>query len=649
MTCSRVLLFGLLLACGGSRTPTTAPEATPALDRLRFNQLALRLNLPLLWETDRDEDGEVDPDEVVTLDFYADRTEWVHDDAFTLAFAEAHQAIRDAARDAAPEDERLRRVYDELGSAAPTLLHTDLAELPAAHRTFAAHMLEVGARIDALYATQVGMDAMASRVAGDTASQAVFRRNWGVRCLSAAFETDAECTAAPGVTEQPVGVYPAAFQATEGFCARLEAAGGELVDPFTVVVDHDGTLAAVPYTTAYAAGMGEVARELRAAAQAIAADPEEAALVAYLNAAATAFETNDWVPADEAWAAMNVRNSAWYVRVAPDEVYWDPCSLKAGFHLTFARIDRDSLIWQDRLAPVRQELETSLAALVPGAYQARDVGFHLPDFIAIVANFGDDRDAFGATIGQSLPNWGPVAEESRGRTVAMTNLYTDSDSLARRREVAASLLSPETFAVFSDDLEPGLVSTILHEAAHNLGPAQEYRVDGRDDTAIFGGGMASMLEELKAQTSALFFLELLQQRQLWDDAKIQQTALDSMVWALGHVSRPMYTPEGNRKAYSQLAAIQVGYLMENGAFRWDANAVAANGTDRGCFTLDFDAFPRVARALMTEVMRIKATGDAEAANALAARYVDGDVVPMAIVVERHRRSPRASFVYAIDR
>ena len=52
---------------------------------------------------------------------------------------------------------------------------------------------------------------------------------------------------------------------------------------------------------------------------------------------------------------------------------------------------------------------------------------------------------------------------------------------------------------------------------------------------------------------------------------------------------------------------------------------------------------------MTEVMRIKATGDAEAANALAARYVDGDVVPMAIVVERHRRSPRASFVYAIDR
>jgi hypothetical protein len=647
---ARALSLVLLLACGGARSSTTTPpEGAPALDRLRFNQLALRLDLPILWEVDRDGDGEIDPDEVVSLDFYGRRITWVRDGAFTAEYGEALESIRSAARDSAPDDPRLRRLHDELDGAAPTLLRTDLTTLPAAHRTFAERMLEVGALIDALYATQVGMDALASRVAGDTASRAVFRRNWGVRCLSAELESDPECTAAPGVSEQPVGVYPEPLQATEGFCARLEAAGGELVDPFTVLVDHDGTLAAVPYTTAYAPQMGAIARELRAAALAIASDPDEAALVAYLSAAATAFETNDWVPADEAWASMNIRNSAWYVRVGPDEVYWDPCSLKAGFHLTLALIDRESLVWQDRLAPVRQDLETSLAALVPGVYQARDVGFHLPDFIAIVANFGDDRDAFGGTLGQSLPNWGPVAEESRGRTVAMTNLYTDPDSVARRREVAASLLSPETFAAFTDDLEPGLVSTILHEAAHNLGPAQEFRVNGRDDTAIFGGGMASMLEELKAQTSALFFLELLNERQLWDATKIRQTALDSMVWALGHVSRPMYTPEGNRKAYSQLAAIQVGYLMEHGAFRWDAEALAANGTDRGCFTLDFDAFPRVARALMTEVLRIKATGDAAAAEALAARYVDGDVLPMAAVVERHRRSPRATFVYAIDR
>ena len=48
-------------------------------------------------------------------------------------------------------------------------------------------------------------------------------------------------------------------------------------------------------------------------------------------------------------------------------------------------------------------------------------------------NAGDDRNPLGATIGESLPNWGPVANEGRGRTVAMVNLYLDPDSIAARR------------------------------------------------------------------------------------------------------------------------------------------------------------------------------------------------------------------------
>ena len=50
-------------------------------------------------------------------------------------------------------------------------------------------------------------------------------------------------------------------------------------------------------------------------------DPAEGPLVAYLKAAAGSFPSNDWQPADEAWAKMTVKNSKWYVRVAPDETY----------------------------------------------------------------------------------------------------------------------------------------------------------------------------------------------------------------------------------------------------------------------------------------------------------------------------------------
>ena len=73
--------------------------------------------------------------------------------------------------------------------------------------------------------------------------------------------------------------------------------------------------------------------------------------------------------------------------------------------------------------------------------------FKLPDFIDVVLNAGDQRKPIGATIGQSLPNWGPVAAAG-GRTMAMTNLYTDPDSVAR-----SAALQSAVFCKASDAAE----------------------------------------------------------------------------------------------------------------------------------------------------------------------------------------------------
>src|SRR5262249_17535874 len=147
--------------------------------------------------------------------------------------------------------------------------------------------------------------------------------------------------------------------------------------------------------------------------------PDEKSLADYMRAAAKAFRDNDWESADEVWSKMSSQNSKYYLRIGPDEVYWEPCSQKAGFHVTFARINKESLGWQQKLVPLQQNMEADLAKLIGAPYRERKVSFHLPDFIEIILNAGDDRHAFGATIGQSLPNWGKVANESRGRTVAM--------------------------------------------------------------------------------------------------------------------------------------------------------------------------------------------------------------------------------------
>jgi len=651
-----LLCAGVLVAASGC-SGRAAQVRYDRVERRAFNQAAMRLDLPVFWTADANSNGAVDPDEVVALLFYPTPGHWVDKGRFTPQFTKAYDAIvAEAARKdvdtaglEASEAERRRLVRADLDFGIPTLVFNDLSGLPDDHKAFARRMLEIEGLIDQLFLRQKGAAALADQVPkDDPASQSMFRRNQGPRGVAPETELNPACSAIPGSPKPTVDVYPASMQWHDGFCGELEARpdAAELLGPFTVVREDRAKLIAVPYSEAYADLMSKIATELSTAADEL-TDPAEDALRAYLRAAAKAFTDNDWNPADEAWAAMNARNSRWYLRVAPDEVYWEPCAHKAGFHMTFALINRDSLEWQDKLSPKRQEMEDAMAKLIGAPYQAREVAFQLPDFIDIVANGGDDRSPLGATIGQSLPNWGPVANEGRGRTVAMSNLYTDPDSLEFRRGQASALLDAATLASYTDSPTPGLLSTILHEAAHNLGPAHEYEVDGKTDDQVFGGGLASVMEELKAQTAALWYVDFLRRQGTISDELARQTYVDGMVWAFGHISRGMYTATGQRKAYSQLAAIQVGYLLEHGGLRFDPEATAGNGTDHGALTIDFERFPAAVEAMMREVGSIKARGDRAAAEKLCATMVDGDAVPQKLITERVLRFPKASFVYSV--
>jgi hypothetical protein len=634
---------------------TAEAAPSPALtrfDRASLNRWAVRANLPLYWVADRDGDGAVDPDEITTLLFYGRSPRYVEEGRFSEAFFEAYRELE--ARRAmelpdSPDAQRRALVAQDLDAATPILVRTDLREAPAEERAFVRHMYAAALAIDALHELQSGVAQVRGKVAADPESQSLFRRNRSLACKTPKLESDDRCTASVDATREQVDVYPASLQKDPKFCDALEKHpdAKKLLTPFSVVREEGAKLVSVPYHQVYAEPMRAVARHLRAAAKAL-ASLDEGALRAYLEAAALAFETDDWNAADEAWAKMNATNSRFYLRVGPDETYWEPCSQKAGFHMSFARIDQRSLAMQARLSPHQQAMEEGIAKLAGAPYRARKAGFHLPDFIEIVFNAGDSRGPVGATIGQSLPNWGPVANESRGRTVAMTNLYADPDSLAVRRERASTLLAAETLAKVTDDPSAGLFSTVLHEAAHNLGPSHEYAVGGKKDDQVFGGDLASMLEELKAQTGALYLPVLLQARGAMSAAEVEQAWADSIVWCFGHVARGMYTPGGARKAYSQLSAIQLGFLMDEGAVVFDPEALAANGKDKGAFRVDFAKMPAAVTKLMKEVAGIKARGDKRRALELAKKYVDGTRVPQKLIEERVLRFAQPSFVYAVD-
>jgi hypothetical protein len=319
--------------------------------------------------------------------------------------------------------------------------------------------------------------------------------------------------------------------------------------------------------------------------------------------------------------------------------------------MSFARINQGSLEWQNKLDPLKNDMEVAFAGVAGKPYKARKVSFHLPDFIDIILNAGDSRPAHGATIGQSLPNWGPVANEGRGRTVAMTNLYLDADSAKATREQAESLFCASAMGTWSDEYAAQLMSTVLHEAGHNLGPSHEYKVGGKTDEQIFTGPVASMLEELKSQTAALFFTEWLVEKGQLERAAADRSQMRSVAWAFGHISRGMYTEQGNPKAYSQLSAIQVGFLMKEGALSWNPEEMAANGKDKGCVNIHFDKFPAAVKKLAVATVGVKARGDKKLAAALREEFIDKDGAPkqlLGVITERWLRAPKASFVYSIE-
>ncbi|HEY0467443.1 MAG TPA: hypothetical protein VGC79_24755, partial [Polyangiaceae bacterium] len=619
-------------------------------------RLAVEHNLPFFWRTDANADGTLQPKELVITWSHAtpSRAQFVDDQArFTPAFSALYEQLAkpdDTSALSPAEVTRRAAVKRELVQGRPTLVESDFSKQPEADKKLVAHLLRVAVTLEQIYAKQKGSAGLAARLEpGDSASAALFFRNQGPQCAAPATEREPACHALVSATKPVSGLYPAEFQDDPKFCERLakQPNKSELLDHFSVVIKGDtpNSFKALKYSKAYPSEMGSIAGELDAAAADLGA--EEPALKTYLSAAAAAFRDDDWERANLAWVKMGTDNSKYYLRVGPDETYFEPCAWKAGFALAFARINPDSIEWRKRLEPIKQALEDDLARLAGKPYQPRTVGFKLPDFIDIVLNAGDNRAPIGATVGQSLPNWGPVAE-SGGRTVVMTNLYTDDDSQKSLSDKMSSLYCAASMRMA--DPKPSVLGVVLHEAAHNLGPSHDYKVNGKVDSAIFGGPLAATLEEMKAQTAALYLPATLVERHLITQAQADTSQLQEVAWTFGQIAQGMYDPQGRPKTYSQLAAIQLGSLTTSGAVEWKPSEPAANGSDQGCYEVHLDQWNAAATALARQVLQIKGRGDKPAALALKQRWVDDEGAfkqQRARIAERWLRSPKSNFVYSI--
>jgi len=668
----------LVLACGEEARPVKVPAPPPVvasqppppppppptpktLDRLSradFNRVAAELALPLFWTNDADGNNTIEPAELAIywgLDRGALLSEYIATDkTFTPKFTAAYEAmIRQ--NESPPTSLRNASVRKELAQGRVTLVASDFTKATQEEKKFVQAIFKAAEKIETLYAKQEGtLDLQAKLPQNDPASKALFFRNQEPKCKAPATENDPNCGALMK-DDMPKGkvsgLYPVDLLAKDPkFCEGLgKNKDKTLADPFTTVsADANGELKSKPFHETWTSDVEAIAADIRDASSALGSS--EPALRAYLDAAAKAFASDNWWPADEAWAKMDTKNSKFFLRIGPDEVYHEPCSTKALYHVSFALVNQGATKWQAKLDPLKTEMENAIAKLAGAPYTARKVSFKIPDFIDVVLNAGDSRSPSGATIGQSLPNFGPVANQGRGRTVAMTNFYTDPDSIATAKSQADSLFCKDTTAKWTDDKEALLMSTVLHEAAHNLGPAHQYKANGKIDREAFGGPLASTLEELKAQTAALYYTDWLVGKKQLTKEEADKSFVRDVFWAFGHISRGMYEDNKHPKNYSQLAAIQVGWMMSKGAIAWKHDEVAANGKDKGCFSIDLAKVPAAVTSLMTEVAQIKGKGDKARAEVLIKDWVDvtnDRKMVHTVITERMTRAPKQTFVYSV--
>lgn len=576
----------------------------PTLTKDTFNRLSAQFHFPFLITGKVDNTSTLTPQDLEFTSLTAHP--YVHKNRFTSTFLQVYRDMVEA--------ERYAQVAMSLGSCRTIVQTRDLSTLPVQEKTMLKYLIRVSKKIESLYMKQLGtdvyFDAVSSKRIADPFSYRFFMRNHGPTSDDS---NNPLCNALPNFEKPTFPIYPHVLL-DDAFFKELNK-DKSLSSPWTVVTIQDGQLISIPYHIYYKKEMESIARNLDKSADAIEGYKHEQPLYEYLRAAADAFRTGDWPSADVKWVAMNMHNSKYALRVAPDETYWAPGNLKAGFEFWLAFINPHAALFSDKIKPFIQEMENHLHELVP-TYNARTVTFDLPDFIEMILRSGDHRTPTGAVIGQKLPNF----TDKMSRMVVMTNYDNVPELKDMTIEIASSIFTNEVAKRAVAATTP--ITTLLHEMTHSLGvSASVFLTPKFDDKgeplttmAALGGTNSQIMEELKAQTGALYWIGWLKDRNIFTEEEAKQYYYDCIRWAFGHIGRGMVDSSGAPKTYSQLAAIQMRHLINAGALT----------LQEGKFDIVWDKLRAAITELFKITIEIQVNGDKERAEALRADICGGE-------------------------
>ncbi len=360
----------------------------------------------------------------------------------------------------------------------------------------------------------------------------------------------------------------------------LAAASGDRAKPGSA-----GSLAVVPYRTAYREFLVPMARDLREASE-LTDDP---AFARFLQLRAHALLTDNYWDSDIAW--LSLERPKFDIIFAPYETYLDGLlGVKTSYGASvMIRKDAESKkleVFQQYVPQLQESLP------LPAADLPSKRGKQSPmEVVDAIYRSGDLLHGYQA-VADNLPN-DPRIHEQKGSKKIFWENFMDARVNSIIVPLAERLMPAEQAKLVTGE---GLLSFVtLHEISHGLGPAYARTASGKIDIREAIGHQYSALEEAKADITGMVCVKW-----LVDHGAIPKDKLDGIYASfLGETFRTIRF--GIAEAHGQGAMMEFSYLAEQGAIRRDLST--------GLYQANFEKMPSALATLAKELLEQEATGD----------------------------------------
>jgi hypothetical protein len=474
---------------------------------------------------------------------------------------------------------------------APVNIVVNLDALPVNERVALRHILCAAEITDSLFLRQswAGNEALLLRLMNDHSPLGARRLDYFLlnRGPWSRLDDDVPFLAEVGVKPPQGNFYPAG--ATRGeiekwinaLPQRERAAANGFYT--TIRRRSNGELQFVPYNLEYQGELSEMSQQLTAAAAAT----TQPTLKTFLEKRAASLQSNDYYDSDVAWMKLDASIEP---TIGPYEVYEDGWfNYKAAFEAFIALRDDAETAKLAHLSAELQGLENHLP--IDPKYRRASLGALAPLRVVNVVFAAGDGNRGVQTAAYNLPNDDRIVNAMGSKRVMLRNFQQAKfDRVLLPISKVALAAGDQPFVNF----DAFFTHMLMHELMHGLGPQSVGVGSGGPGVRQALKDLYSGTEEAKADISGLWALQQLMNKGVLD--KRQERAMYTTFLASAFRTLRF----GMADAHGRGMALQVNYLLDQGAFKLNAD---------GTFSVDLKKAQLGAAQLTHELMSLEATGD----------------------------------------